>query len=91
MSFFLVIKAYYLTLNMYLFGLMFYDKQMAKQGMLRVPEKRLWKYAWLGGALGGFVGMKTVRHKTQHPTFALGFPALAVGQGILMIYLSILF
>jgi uncharacterized membrane protein YsdA (DUF1294 family) len=38
----------------------------------------LWAAA--GGALGAWLGMYTVRHKTQHAKFTVGVPALLLLQ-----------
>ena len=54
------------------------DKAKAKAKGWRIPEKRLFLLAVLGGALGGILGMQVFRHKTQHASFRLGFPALLV-------------
>ena len=56
------------------------DKHYAKSGRRRVPEKRLFLLALLGGAPGGLLGMYAFRHKTRHPRFLLGFWALALLQ-----------
>ena len=65
-------------------GLLFFtmgaDKRFARREMRRVPEKRLFLYALLGGAPGGLLGMYAFRHKTKHWYFVLGFWALAVLQ-----------
>ena len=56
------------------------DKLYAKSGHRRVPEKRLFRLALLGGAPGGLLGMYAFRHKTRHWYFVLGFWALALLQ-----------
>jgi uncharacterized membrane protein YsdA (DUF1294 family) len=69
---------YLLVINLINFLTMGYDKQQAKKGLRRIPEKRLFTYAAVGGALGGWLGMRSWRHKTKHMSFVLGFPALFV-------------
>ena len=56
------------------------DKLSAKSGHRRVPERRLFRLALLGGAPGGLLGMYAFRHKTRHWYFVLGFWALALLQ-----------
>ena len=70
-----------------LFCLMGWDKRRAKKEGRRVPEKTLFSWALLGGAAGGWLGMRVFRHKTKHWYFKFGFPLLAVleGMGILWI------
>lgn len=58
--------------------LMFTDKQKAKKGAWRIPERTLMTVAALGGSLGSLLGMELFRHKTKHLKFTLGIPALLV-------------
>ena len=72
-----------------LFSLMGRDKRLAKTGARRVPEKRLFLLALLGGAVGGVAGMAVFRHKTKHVSFILGFRALALLQLAALVYLTV--
>ncbi|WP_248925174.1 DUF1294 domain-containing protein [Paenibacillus hamazuiensis] len=69
---------YLLAINIVCFLEMRYDKRQAVHNRRRVPEKRLFLLAALGGAAGGWLGMRVWRHKTKHPTFYVGFPALLI-------------
>lgn len=73
---------YLIGMNIYTFALMGYDKGRARRQERRVPEKRLFGSSALGGALGAWIGMWTWRHKTKHPSFVIGIPALLVLNGI---------
>lgn len=68
------------VMSISLFIVMGLDKYFAKAGLRRVPEARLFRMALLGGALGGWLGMRAFRHKTRHTKFVIAFPALAVVQ-----------
>ena len=68
------------VMSVVLFVLMGLDKGKAKSGARRVPEKTLFLFALLGGAIGGTAGMFFFRHKTKHWYFRLGFPLLAAAQ-----------
>ncbi len=68
------------ALSLLLFACMGADKRRAQRGRWRVPEKRLFVLALLGGAPGGLLGMLAFRHKTKHWCFALGFRVLALLQ-----------
>ena len=57
----------------------------------RIPEKTLFAFAVVGGALGGTLGMYGFRHKTLHKTFAIGFPLLAIVQIAAVVFLVIKF
>lgn len=84
--------AYYLAaMNIILCALMGIDKLLAKMQKRRIPEKTLFAFAILGGALGGTVGMYSFRHKTLHKSFAIGFPLLAIIQIAAVAYLVIKF
>lgn len=84
--------AYYLAaMNIILCALMGTDKLLAKMQKRRIPEKTLFAFAILGGALGGTVGMYSFRHKTLHKSFAIGFPLLTIIQIAAVAYLVIKF
>ena len=63
------------------FAAMGLDKLYAGRGEWRIPEKRLFLFAALGGAVGGLLGMYLFRHKTKHWYFVVGFWALFALQG----------
>lgn len=84
--------AYYLAaMNIILCALMGIDKLLAKMQKRRIPEKTLFAFSILGGALGGTVGMYSFRHKTLHKSFAIGFPLLTIVQIAAVAYLVIKF
>ena len=49
----------------------------------RVPEAQLMLISALGGSVAMYITMQTIRHKTQHPKFMIGIPAIMVAQAIL--------
>ena len=67
---------YLLLINALGFLLMLADKHKARRGKWRIPEATLMFVAAIGGSVGSLVGMYTVRHKTCHPKFYIGVPAL---------------
>lgn len=62
------------------FILMGLDKRWAKREHRRVPEKRFFLLALLGGAPGAILGMYAFRHKTRHWYFVWGLPAILALQ-----------
>ena len=73
-------------INLIGFFSMFLDKQKAKRGKWRIPEKTLFLLAAIGGSLGTTLGMHVFRHKTKHWNFKLGMPLNLIVQIILIIY-----
>ena len=76
-SYLLVLLA---VMSVFLFAMMGIDKGKARRGTWRIPEKTLFVFALLGGAVGGTAGMFLFRHKTKHVSFRLLFPLLAAAQ-----------
>lgn len=70
-----------------LFFLMGFDKGRAKKEKRRVAEKTLFAWALLGGAAGGWLGMRVFHHKTKHWYFRFGFPLLTVLEGAGLIWM----
>ena len=76
---------YLVIINAIGFLSMLVDKQKARKGAWRIPEKTLMAIAALGGSLGSFLGMQLFRHKTKHPKFYIGIPVwLAVHVWLLV-------
>ncbi len=53
----------------------------------RVPEAQLMLISALGGSVGMFLTMQTIRHKTQHPKFMIGIPLIMIFQLALAAYI----
>lgn len=82
---------YFIFINFAAAFVAWLDKRRALQGRWRVPEKTLFLFALLGGALGMFLMMKAIRHKTRHKRFMIGLPALILAQGAAMAWAVIHF
>ena len=67
---------YLLIINLTGFFAMFLDKQKARRGKWRIPEKTLFLLAIIGGSLGTTLGMHTFHHKTKHWYFKYGMPLI---------------
>ena len=57
--------AYLVLLSIITFFFYIADKNKAKKGKWRVPEKVLLLMSFLGGAFGGYPAMLIFRHKTK--------------------------
>ena len=77
---------YFLAINIIGFLIMFIDKQKAKRGAWRIPEKTLFIITALGGGIGTTAGMYVFRHKTQKLQFVIGLPFITILEIILAIY-----
>ena len=62
------------------------DKERAKRGAYRIPEKILFTVSILGGSIGTLVGMYLFRHKTKHWYFVVGMPLILVVHLVLFVY-----
>lgn len=81
---------YFIIINIIGFLVMYIDKQKAKKGKWRIPEKTLFIITALGGGIGTIAGMYAFRHKTQKVAFVVGFPAITILEVICIIYFSII-
>lgn len=77
---------YLLAINFIGFLAMFIDKQKAKKGAWRIPEKSLFILTLIGGGVGTIAGMYTFRHKTKKLYFTIGFPVILITEIALVIY-----
>ena len=55
-----------------------YDKLAAKKGRQRISEKALMTQAFFGGAIGMYITMQLIRHKTKHNKFMVGLPIFII-------------
>lgn len=63
------------------------DKYKAKHSKWRIKESTLWLFGFIGGATGGYIAMKLIRHKTKHKSFMIGMPILMIIQIFLVVYI----
>lgn len=77
---------YLLVINFYAVVITVSDKKLAKSGARRVPEKKLFITAALGGSLGMYITMRKIRHKTLHKRFMIGIPLIMAAQCVLIIF-----
>ncbi|WP_229263836.1 DUF1294 domain-containing protein [Cohnella cholangitidis] len=78
----LVLIGYYVVVNVVTMYLMAHDKSQAKKHGRRVPERTLFLWAAIGGAVGAIVAMRIWRHKTKHASFVIGMPVILVAQAL---------
>ena len=56
------------------------DKRRAERGGWRIPEKELFFFGLIGGAIGGFVAMLEFNHKTAKLQFCLPYTVLLIAN-----------
>ena len=64
-----------------------FDKNRAKFGIERVPERVLMFFGIIGGAAGMLMMMHLVRHKTRRPKFKVGFPIMIVFHVLVFVWI----
>ena len=65
------------------------DKIKAQLNKWRISEKTLLAISVIGGALGMYITMLIIRHKTKHKTFMIGLPFLIlVHVVVILLYLQ---
>ncbi|PKM78069.1 MAG: DUF1294 domain-containing protein [Firmicutes bacterium HGW-Firmicutes-15] len=81
------ISLYYLVIiNLITCGAFAWDKRLARRGARRIAEGTLLLYSFLGGSVGGLLGMYVFHHKTRHFKFKWGLPLILLLQaGLLFI------
>lgn len=78
---------YLAVINIVGFAIMGIDKRRAVRGAWRISEASLFLTALVGGSLGCICGMEFFRHKTRHPKFMYGLPAILVLQIVIFVLL----
>lgn len=81
-----IFSCYLLIVNALAFSLMLMDKKKAKNRQRRIPERVLLRICAIGGSIGGLMGMYLLRHKTKHPRFALGIPAMLMIHAVILFF-----
>ena len=76
---------YLVIINIIAFATMGIDKRRAKKNKFRIPGKRLFFQAIIGGSGGTLMGMYHFRHKTKHREFVVGIPIIFFLQLIILI------
>ena len=89
----LILAIYLLIVNLAGFAAMGIDKNRARRKAWRIPESTLFLLAPARGAtrsystIGSIAGMYTFHHKTLHPQFVWGMPAILILQIAAVLYI----
>ena len=74
------LETYILLINLISIIVCIVDKIKAQRNLWRISEKTLFTLSAIGGALGMYLTMITIRHKTKHVKFMLGIPLIIILQ-----------
>ena len=81
------IIVFFLAINVLAVVFCVADKIKARKRMRRISEKTLFTVSFLGGAVGMYVTMLIIRHKTKHKRFMFGLPAIILLQIVILLFL----
>lgn len=87
----LLLLVYFLSVSFYSAALTCTDKRLAVKGGRRIPEKKLFGAALLGGGAAMYITMRIIRHKTLHKRFMIGLPLIILLQTVLLCFILIKF
>ena len=76
---------YFLVLNVISAIVCITDKHRAKTGGFRIPESTLFTLCLMGGSVGMYLTMKSIRHKTRHKRFMIGIPLIIILQILVLL------
>lgn len=82
----LYLLAYIVIINIVTFLAFAYDKYRAKNDGWRIKNFFLLGLSFIGGSLGGLLGMKLLRHKTKKSYYRLGLTLMVLMQVLLLVY-----
>jgi uncharacterized membrane protein YsdA (DUF1294 family) len=82
-----ILILYLLAVNVYGMAVMGIDKWKSSRRKWRVPERKLFLIAAVGGAAGIFAGMKLFHHKTLHNKFRYGIPVILAIEAVVVFYI----
>ncbi|MEE1282010.1 MAG: DUF1294 domain-containing protein [Acutalibacteraceae bacterium] len=72
----LIITVYFIVINIISVIVTILDKFKAKHGKWRTPEKTLFILSAVGGAVGMYITMHLIHHKTKKMRFMVGIPLI---------------
>lgn len=89
--FILIIIAYIVIINIISIIVTIADKIKAKNDKWRIPEKTLLILSAIGGAVGMYITMNLIHHKTKKMKFMVGIPVIMFAELIIILLLLSMF
>ena len=84
-----IILLYLICINILTLTLFGVDKFLAIKNKRRIPEKDLLAFSFVGGAIGGLLGMLVFNHKVSKGSFLWKFAFVLLAQIVLFIFMRI--
>ena len=84
-----IILLYIFCINILTIGLFGIDKFLAIKNKRRIPEKDLLAFSFIGGAIGGLLGMFVFNHKVSKGSFLWKFAFILLAQITLFVFMRI--
>jgi len=78
---------FFLILNVIVFLITGYDKQLAIRQRRRISERTLLSFVFLGGTIGCGLAMLLFRHKIAKASYLLKFSAILIIQIIVLFWI----
>ena len=78
---------YILAINLLTFLAFYVDKYKAKREQWRIRNGLLLGLSFVGGAIGGYLGMKLFNHKTKKSYYRIGIPLIFIMHSLFLILL----
>ena len=77
---------YLVLINLVTFIIFAVDKWKARNNRFRIKEAVLFLLCFLGGTIGGIIGVHALNHKTSRQAFVVGIPLILLVQVVTVIY-----
>lgn len=87
----LIILFYFMVINIISVIVTILDKLKAKYNKWRIPEKTLFILSAIGGAVGMYITMHLIHHKTKKMRFMVGIPLIFFAELLIAILLLFMF
>lgn len=84
-----IILLYLICINILTLTLFGVDKFLAIKNKRRIPEKDLLAFSFVGGAIGGLLGMFMFKHKVSKSSFLWKFTFVLIAQIVLFVFMRI--
>lgn len=84
-----IVLLYLICINILTLSLFGVDKLLAIKNKRRIPEKDLLVFSFVGGTIGGLLGMFMFNHKVSKGSFLWKFTLVLISQIVLFVFMRI--